>query len=39
MPLYPDETVLNGYSGGMALYIPDWECFEILFPVTVLNYN
>lgn len=39
MPLYPDQTVMLGYSGGMPLYISNWDAFEILFPITVLNYN
>lgn len=39
MSLYPELNVMIGYSGGMALYIPNWECFEILFPTTILNYN
>lgn len=37
MPLYPDQTIMLGYSGGMALLIPTWEDSEILFPITVFK--
>lgn len=27
----PDETIMKGYSGGMALYVAHWNSLTILF--------
>lgn len=29
--LLPDEFILKGYTGGMALYIAHWESMQMLF--------
>jgi hypothetical protein len=31
MPEIIDQATLLGYSGGMALYIPDFEAFETIY--------
>lgn len=38
----PDQTIMLGYSGGMALYVADWESVLMLFQyanVPLLAYN
>lgn len=37
MPEIIDQATLLGYSGGMALYIPDFEAFGDLFPAVINN--
>lgn len=29
--LIPDETIMLGYSGGMALYVAHWNSFRTLY--------
>lgn len=29
--LIPDDTIILGYSGGMALYVAHWESVKCLF--------
>lgn len=30
-PFIPDETIMKGYSGGMALYVAHWSSVMTLF--------
>lgn len=30
----PDDTILKGYSGGMALYVAHWESVLLLYEPT-----
>jgi len=34
-----DRPTLLGYSGGMAWFAPNWECFRIVFPEDIGMYS